>query len=324
MPFPVPNILHGRWIHALIAACVALAAGKALAQSPWPERPVQFVVPFPAGGAVDVAARAFAERFGELVGRPVVMVNRDGASGTIGVAQVATARADGYTLGFVTHGPLVIQPHLMKDLPYKRDDLVPVCQVFASQYVLASAPTSRIASLGDLIAASKAGKLSYGFGGVGTTPHLLMSQFVNAAGLDLLAVPFRADPPAIVGLRAGEVDVAPINLGLARAQGLRVLATFAQERQAAFPNAPTLTESGWPITGSVYGGLIAPKGIADEVVRRIDAACDKAVADERFRTIMKTASQEPVYRGPAAFGRMLAQDLDTSREMVRAAKIPPN
>ena len=133
MPFPVPNILHGRWIHALIAACVALAAGKALAQSPWPERPVQFVVPFPAGGAVDVAARA-----------------------------------DGYTLGFVTHGPLVIQPHLMKDLPYKRDDLVPVCQVFASQYVLASAPTSRIASLGDLIAASKAGKLSYGFGGVGT------------------------------------------------------------------------------------------------------------------------------------------------------------
>ena len=324
MPFPVPNIVHGLWIRALITACVTLAPGGVPAQPSWPERPLQFVVPFPAGGAVDVAARAFAERFGEGVGRPVVIVNREGASGAIGVAQVANARADGYTLGFVTHGPLVIQPHLMKDLPYRRDDLVPVCQVFASQTVLATAPTSRIASLGDLIAASKAGKLSYGFGGVGTTPHLLMSQFVNAAGLDLLAVPFRSDPPVIVGLRAGEVDVAPLNLGLARAQGLRVIATFAQERQAAFPNAPTLIESGWPFTGSVYGGLIAPKGIAEDVLRRIDAACDKAVADERFRTIMKTASQEPVYRGPAAFARMLAQDLDTSREMVRAAKIAPN
>ncbi len=324
MQFPVPNIVQGLWIRALVAACVTLAPGVVPAQASWPERPLQLVVPFPAGGAVDIAARAFAERFGEGIGRPVVIVNREGASGTIGVAQVANARADGYTLGFVTHGPLVIQPHLMKDLPYKRDDLVPVCQVFASQYVLATAPTSKIASLGDLIAASKAGKLSYGFGGVGTTPHLLMSQFVNAAGLDLLAVPFRADPPAIVGLRAGEVDVAPLNLGLARAQGLRVLATFAQERQAAFPNAPTLTESGWAITGSVYGGLIAPKGVAEDVVRRFDAACDKAVADERFRTVMKTASQEPVYRGPAAFARLLAQDLDTSREMVRAAKIAPN
>ena len=312
------------WRLALVVALCAVP-GWCAAQAGWPERQVQLIVPFPAGGAVDVVARAFAERFGEFTGRPVVIVNRDGASGTIGVAQVAAARPDGHTLGFVTHGPLVIQPHLMKDLPYRPDSVVPICQAFAGQYVLAVAPTSALGSLGDLLAAGRArpGKLSFGFGGVGTTPHLVMSQFANTAGLDLLAVPFRGDPAAILALRAGEIDVAPVNLGLARAQGLRVLATFAEERQTAFPGAPTLKESGWNIAGSVYGGLVAPRGVAEEIVRRIDAACEKAAADERYRTIMKNAAQEPVYRGAAAFSRMLAQDLEANREFVRAAKIPP-
>ena len=284
------------------------------------------VVPFPAGGAVDVVARAFAERFAELIGQPVVTVNRDGAAGTIGVAQVAAARADGYTLGFVTHGPLVIQPHLMKDLPYKPDGLVPICQAFAGQYVLAVAPKSPFNSLGELLAAAKArpGKLSYGFGGVGTTPHLVMSQLANLAGIDLLAVPFRGDPAAIVALRGGEIDVAPVNLGLARAQGLRVLATFADERQAAFANAPTLREGGWNLAGSVYGGLVAPKGIAAEIVRQAESACEKTVGDERFRTIMRSAAQEAVYHGGAGFARTLARDLESNRDAVRAARIPAN
>ena len=309
-----------------IAALALLAPGPTAAQPSWPERPVQMIVPFPAGGAPDVVARAFADRFAELLGRPVVIVNREGASGTIGTAQVAAARADGYTLGFVTFGPLVIQPHLMKDLPYKPDALVPICQAFANQSVLAAAPAGAIATLADLLAAVKArpGKMNFGFGGVGTMPHLLMSQFINAAGLEVLTVPFRADPAAIVGLRGGEVDVVVVNLGLARAQGLRVLATFAEERQAEFPNAPTLREAGWNVTGAVYGGLVAPKGIAEELVRRIDAACEKAVADERFRNAMRTTAQQPVYRGAAAFAKALAQDFDTMREVVRAAKIPAN
>ncbi len=318
--------LHSAACKAAFALCCVILPHLATAQAVWPERSLQLVVPFPAGGAVDVVARAFAERFGELLGRPVVIVNRDGASGTIGVAQVAAARADGYTLGFVTHGPLVIQPHLMKDLPYKPDGLVPICQAFAGQYVLAVAPKSPLNSLDDLLAAAKArpGKLSYGFGGVGTTPHLVMSQLANLAGIDLLAVPFRGDPAAIVALRGGEIDVAPVNLGLARAQGLRVLATFADERQPAFASAPTLREGGWNLAGSVYGGLVAPRGVAPEIVRQAENACEKAVADERFRTIMRNAAQEAVYRDAAAFARTLARDLENNRDAVRAARIPAN
>ncbi|MBL8382917.1 MAG: tripartite tricarboxylate transporter substrate binding protein [Burkholderiales bacterium] len=283
-------------------------------------------MPFPAGGAPDVVARAFVERVGEQIGRPLVIVNRDGASGTIGAAQVAAARPDGHTLGFVTFGPLVIQPHLMKDLPYKPDAFVPVCQAFANQSVLAAAPAGTIATLPDLLAAVKArpGKVPFGFGGVGTLPHLLMVQFIQAAGIDVLQVPFRADPAAIVGLRGGEVEAVVVNLGLARAQGLRVLATFAEERQTEFPNAPTLREAGYNVSGSVYGGLVAPRGTPEEIVRRLEAACEKTVADERFRNALRTAGQQPIYRGAAGFAKTLAQDYETMREVVRAAKIPAN
>ncbi|MBL8378792.1 MAG: tripartite tricarboxylate transporter substrate binding protein [Burkholderiales bacterium] len=313
--------------HALACASLCLTfAAPASAQPAWPDRPPQLIVPFPAGGAPDVVARAFAERMAGEIGRPLVIINRDGASGTIGTAQVAAARPDGYVLGFVTFGPLAIQPHLMKDLPYKPDAFIPICQAFANQSVLAAAPNSAIASLADLLAAAKArpGKVPLGFGGVGTLPHLLMVQFIQAAGLDVLQVPFRADPAAIVGLRGGEVDAVVVNLGLARAQGLRVLATFAEERQTEFPNAPTLREAGFNASGSVYGGLVAPRGTADEIVRRLEAACEKTVADERYRASLRSAGQQPVYRGAAAFAKALAQDYETMREVVRAAKIPVN
>ncbi|MFN0159887.1 MAG: tripartite tricarboxylate transporter substrate binding protein [Burkholderiales bacterium] len=309
-----------------VASLALLLPALCLAQPAWPDRTVQVVVPFPAGGAPDIVARAFVERVGEQIGRQLVVVNRDGASGTIGTAVVAAARPDGYVLGFVTFGPIAIQPHLMKDLPYKPDSFVTICQAFAHQSVIAAAPNGAIATLPDLVAAINArpGKVPFGFGGIGTLPHLLGVQFFQAAKLEVLQVPFRADPAAIVGLRGGEVDAVVVNLGLARAQGLRVLATFAEERQAEFPNAPTLREAGYNVTGAVYGGLVAPRGTPDEIVRRLEAACEKTVADERFRNAMRTAAQQPIYRSAAAFAKALAQDYETMREVVRAAKIPAN
>ncbi len=308
----------------VLSLVIALALhGTAAAQSAWPERPIQLVVPFPAGGGVDVIARPFAEIFGELLHQPVVVMSRDGASGTIGAGAVAAARPDGYTLAFTPNGPITVQPHVIPTLAYKVDSLTPLCQVFAVQYVLAVRPDSPYRTLGDLIAAAKAqpGKVSYGFGGVATAPHLAISQLAIATSVDMLSVPFRGDPQAILALKGGEIDSAMLNIGGARAQGFRMLATFAAERQSEIPDTPTVRELGYPVVSAAFGGLFAPKGLAPDIAAKIDAACEKVVADERFRRATRQASQEPIYRKGADFARMLADDYAIKGNVIKRAGI---
>ena len=302
---------------------VAAGANRAIAQTPWPERPVQFIVPFPAGGGVDVIARPFAEVFGELVKQTIVVVPRDGAAGTIGSNVVAVAKPDGYTLAFTPNGPITVQPHVIPTLSYKLDSFVPLCQVFAVQYVIAVKPDSPYRTLGDLIGAAKSqpGRVSYGFGGVATAPHLAISQLTLAANVEMLGVPFRGDPQAILALKGGEIDAATMNIGGAKAQGFRMLATFAAERQSEIPDVPTVKELGYPVVSSAFGGLFAPKGLPSDVATKIEGACEKAVADERFRKATRQANQEPVYRKAADFARMLNDDYAIKGDVVKRANI---
>lgn len=306
----------------LLLAFSTLCEG-AFAQASWPDRTIQLIVPFPAGGGVDVIARPFAEILGEQLHQTVVVVPRDGAAGTIGTAAVATAKPDGYTLAFTPNGPITVQPHVIPTLSYKPDSLVPLCQVFAVQYVLAVRADSPYKTLGDLIAAARAqpGKLTYGYGGVATAPHLAISQLTLATGIDMLGVPFRGDPQAIVALKSGEIDGAMLNIGGARAQGFRMLATFADSRQAEIPDTPTVKELGYSVVSSAFGGLFAPKGLPPDIGKRIDAACEKVVADERFRKATRQASQEPIYRGGAEFAQMLAADYAVKGDVVKRAGI---
>ena len=309
--------------HVVAMAIATLACGIACAQGTWPDRPIQLIVPFPAGGGVDVIARPFAEVFGEILHQPIIVVPRDGAAGTIGTAVVASAKPDGYTLAFTPNGPITVQPHVIASLPYKTDSLVPLCQAFAVQYVLAVRPDSPYKTFNDLVAAVKAqpGKLTYGFGGVATAPHLAISQLMIAGNLDMLGVPFRGDPQAIVALRAGEIDSATLNIGGAKAQGFRTLATFADTRQAEIPDTPTVKELGYPVVSSAFGGLLAPKGLPADIASRIESACEKVVADERYRKAVRLASQEPVYRNGSQFAQMLATDYAIKGDIVKRAHV---
>jgi len=304
-----------------MAATFFLAAP--VAAQAWPDRSIQLIVPFPAGGGVDIIARPFAELWSAMILQPVVVVPRDGAAGTVGAAVVAAAKPDGYTLAFTPNGPVTIQPHVISTLPYKHDDLVPLCQLFAVQYVLAVRADSPYKTLGDLIAAAKSqpGKLTYGFGGVATSPHLAISQLTIVAGIDMLGVPFRGDPPAIVALRSGEIDSAMLNIGGAKAQGFRPLATFAEKRQIEIPETPTVKELGYPVVSSAFGGLFAPKGLPVEIAKKIDSACEKIAADERFQRAVRQASQEPVYRSSSEFAKVLAADFAVKGDVVRNAGI---
>lgn len=309
-----------RFFLSLMASAVCVAA---VAQPAWPERPIQLIVPFPAGGGVDVIARPFAELFGDLLHQTVVVVPRDGAAGTIGTQAVAVAKPDGYTLAFTPNGPITVQPHVIATLPYKPDSLVPLCQLFAVQYVLAVRSDSPYKTLGELIAAARAqpGKVTYGFGGVATAPHLAISQLLLAANVDMLGVPFRGDPPAIVALKGGEIDSAMLNIGGAKAQGFRILATFAESRQQEIPDTPTVKELGYPVVSSAFGGLLAPKGLPPDIAKKIDAACEKVAADERYRRAVRQASQEPVYRNAADFARLLADDYAIKGDIVKRAGV---
>jgi tripartite-type tricarboxylate transporter receptor subunit TctC len=309
-----------------LALLAVFATGVATAQSTWPDKPVQLVVPFPAGGGVDVIARPFAEQFGALLGQPIVVAPRDGASGTIGMSLVASAKPDGYTLAFTPNGPVTIQPHVIPTLAYKLESFVPLCQIFAVQYVLAVKPDSPFRTLADLMAAAKAkpGQVKYGYGGIATNPHLAMSQLVLVANVDLLAVPFRGDPQAILALKAGDVDAATMNIGGAKAQGLRILGTFAQARQPEIPDVPTMIEQGYPVVSSAFGGLFGPKGLPADVVRKVEAACEKVANDPRYQQKLRELSQEPVYRNGADFAKVLADDLAAKGDVVKRAGIKPN
>jgi tripartite-type tricarboxylate transporter receptor subunit TctC len=191
--------------------------------------------------------------------------------------------------------------------------------------VLAVRPDSPYKTLGDLMAAAKAqpGKLTYGFGGIATAPHLAISQLAIVANVDMLGVPFRGDPQAIVALRAGEIDSAMLNIGGAKAQGFRPLATFAEARQMEIPDTPTVKELGYPVVSSAFGGLFAPKGLPAEIAKKVDSACEKIVADERFRRAVRQASQEPVYRSGAEFAKLLAADYAIKGDIVKRAGVKP-
>ena len=310
-------------VRAVLPLMLVACSVSVYGQTAWPARPLQLIVPYPAGGGIDILARPFAELLSEVLHQPVIVIPKPGASGTIGTAAVAAARPDGYTFAFTANGPVTVQPHVIPSLPYKPADLVPICQVFAGQYVLAVRQDSAFPNFAALRAAAqqRPGKLSFGFGGVATNPHLAMSQLADIARLDMLSVPFRDDPQTIVALKGGEIDSAVLNLGLARAQNFRALVTFADRRQAEFPDTPTATELGYPVVSYVFGGIFAPKGLPADIATRLDDACSAVVRDARFVRAVEQVHQQAVYRDASTFTHTLADDYVVKGEVVKRAGI---
>jgi tripartite-type tricarboxylate transporter receptor subunit TctC len=305
----------------VLTALAALLAVTGSARAEYPERPVQVIVPFPAGGVVDIVARKFAEAFTEVVGQMVVVVNRDGASGVVGTQAAANASPDGYTLAFDPNGPLTVQPSL-RTTPYGLASFRPVCQVFSYPYVLAVAEKSPISSLNDFVAKAKSGAtLTYAFGGVGTAPQFAALQLSQNAGIKLLGVPFRGDPPASVGLKGGEVDSAVLTVEIARQLQFKILAVFAEKRLSVLPSIPTAREQGFDVVASTTAGLLAPARIPADVAKKLDAACEKATQSPKFVSGMKQLEQQIAYLPGDKFGAALAADADTKRRLIERSGI---
>jgi len=293
-----------------IAVSASLLLVAASVASAYPNQPVTIVVPYAAGGAVDLVARATAASISGELGQPVIVQNRVGAGGNVAAAFVARAPADGYTL--LMGGPaLTIAPFIYDSLQYDPSkDLEPIVKIGAAPAVLLTSPTSGINSVAELIAKAKSSSqpLRYGHGGIGTsTEHLVTEVFLSQAGIKIDGIPYKGGAPAMNDLIADRVDVMFTNLlnaaPMVRGGKLKALAIAGPSRVEIMPGVPTLTELGYPVNVSVWWGLLGPAGMPSEVVQKVNRATINALKDGALRQRLIDMNAIPIGGTPAQFAQ---------------------
>jgi tripartite-type tricarboxylate transporter receptor subunit TctC len=300
-------------------ALAALCAGAAHAQK-WPSRTVEMIIPFPAGGGVDVIGRSLATAFSEQFGQQFVVANRDGAAGTIGFNVLASASPDGYTVGFGPTTPVANAPYLVKGVRYQVDSFDYLCQIFENVFAVVVPPDSKFKSAQELFAAASAnpGKLSYGHAGNGTIPHLSVENLADALKLKFQAVPFRGDSPILPVLLKGDIDFSASAVSTIRGQNFRPLLIFAGQRHPAFPDIPTERELG--VTTSVppgHNGLYGPKGLPAEIRTSLERACADVIARDVVRRAIENTGQTIRYLTGAQFQAQTEADYKFKGELIR-------
>ena len=312
---------------SIVAAAVAFAGGAA-AQT-YPSKPVRIVVPFAAGGAVDTLARMTGNKLSESMGQPVIIENRPGAGGNIASDVVAKSAPDGYTILQTTNGQ-AISPSLYRSLPYDAaKDLVPVTQLVSSGLVLVASTKVPATSLKELIALakSKPGQLNYGTTGVGNPLHLTMEMLKRAAGIDMVAVPYRGDAPLNAALIAGQVDAAVLPIATSRgnieAARIRGLAVTTAKRNPALPNLPTIAEAAIPgFDSGSWQGFFVAAGTPPEIVARIQQETAKALQSPDIQKRQAVVGNVTVGSTPQEFAALFKADMAKFARIVEEAKIP--
>jgi len=305
---------------ALLVFC-----GAALAQ-PYPSKPVRFIVNFPPGGSVDLIARLIAPRMSERLGQPVVVENRAGAGGMIGVEAVAKSAPDGHTIGLATAGALTSNAYLYPAMPYDPEkDLAPVSMLALIPFFLVAHP-SQPATLKELIQKAKVTPLSYGFGGNGSTMHLAGELFNMMAGVKLQGVPYKGSGPVSADVLGGQVPLGVVDVPSAiasvRAGKMRALAVTSKQRIAAAPEVPTFEEAGLPGYEAVgWFGVVAPAATPPEVVHRLNGEIRAALAIPEVRERAIAAGTEPFADSPQEFAALIREETKKWAEVIKAAGV---
>ncbi len=302
-------------------ALAAIVATPATAFAAYPERPVTMVVVFPAGGATDLIGRLIQPALAKALGVDVVVKNAGGGGGTIGTAEVAAAKPDGYTIGLAPIGPTTTQPHL-RELPYDTPkDLIPVCRVYDSPVVMMAAKDGKYADLKAMVEAAKSAPRSVTYASVapGSIPHVVMAALEQAAGIEMKHVPFPGSAAMVKALLGGTVDALADVANLAPKYDLRPLAVYAEERMPEFPDTPTMREFGYDLIYSIWGGLFAPAGTPDEAVQTLSAACGEAMTDAKVIEGMKKQQTPIAYLDTAAFTSFVKSEYEKNGKVLAAA-----
>ncbi len=325
-------MLHRRLFIATAAVALATATSATLAapDAVWPQRPIRLVVPFPPGGSADFLGRLLAEKLTTSTGWVVVVENRAGAAGNIGLEAVARAAPDGYTFGIGQTANLAINPSLYAKMPYDAlKDLVPIALVASQPMVVAVKTDSAFQSLADLVAAGKARKepMRVAFAGNGTVGHLAIELLERRAGIELLNVPYKGAGPAVNDLRAGHVDFYIGNsvsvLGQVKGGSLRALAVTSPQRLPALASVPTVAESGFPnFDAQTWSGVVAPVGVAPAVTERLHTEIAKILASpEVIAKFAAEGSTGANGRSTQQFAELIRNEHRVWGDLVRQAKI---
>ncbi len=314
-------------IVTLAAALMAESSFTVLAQS-YPAKPIRIVVAYAAGGGVDIVTRTVGQKVSELVGRPVVVDNRPGASTNIGSELVAKAAADGYTL-LMGSSANAANMSLFSKLPYDTlRDFAPVTQVGYGPQVLVMRPSFPARSVTDLLALAKAkpGQLSYASGGNGSSQHLTGEMFKLMGKTEIVHVPYKGGAPALIDVINGQVAFMFINtleaLPHVHSGRLKALSVASAKRTAVFPETPTFAESGFPGFESVaWWGVLAPAGVPREVITRLHAQIAKALMTPEVKERFAVLGAETVGSTPEQFGAFLREEIQKWGKVIRTLGI---
>lgn len=313
------------FVGALLLSTVTLAMAQA-----WPTaKPIRIVVAYPAGGVSDNVARALADKLAVQLGTPVVIENKAGASGSLGVDAVAKAAPDGYTLGFAAVSPLALNPHLGKSPFDPRKDIAPVVSVMYSPVLLLGTSASKAADFKDLLATAQAkpGAVRWATSGQASLGHIMLEQIAGKSQVQITHVPYKGGGQQMNDALGGQYEVLSTNAGPAvlqhiKAGKLKPLAVGAPARLDSLPQVPTLAELGQPAANlSSLFGIYAPAQTPVVVIDRINAEVNKALAQPDIRSKLEATDNVPTGGTAAEFARQIAQESENNARIIRAAGI---
>ena len=288
------------------------------AHAEYPDRTINMLVPFGAGGGTDVPARFFALEMEEILGQNIVVSNVEGAGGTVGATQLSQATADGYNLGFLPVGTTTTQPHL-KRTSYNADSWKPICMVSQGPYYLVVAEDSPIQSVEDYIAAANGDGIRFAGAGPGSMSHVAQLTLDNKLGIATQFIPTKGGGDIATEINGGRAEATAWFSDFASKFGWRGLAIMADQRSEQHPDIPTFAELGHDTQVSVWFGFFTQAETPDEVVATLSEACGQAVATERFQTNMAGANRLIRYMDTAAFGPFFRGAFELNGQLLRDA-----
>ncbi len=308
-----------------LLAAALIACGLALpAAADYPDRPIKIIVPFGPGGFTDVAARILQKELGPAIGQSIIIENKPGAGSTIGTAEVANAKPDGYTLVMISTAH-VISPHLYKQMPYDPiKGFTPVMKLAEGPYVLVVHPSLPVRNVKELVdlARQQPGKIDYASSGNGSAQHLVGALFLNTAKVNMNHVPYKGSNQAMNDLLGGPVKVSfvgvPNALPNLKNGKLKALGVSTAKRYGELPDVPAIAEDGVPgYDATIWLGLLAPPGTPRDVVQKINAEITKVLSQPEARKLMSSAGVDVATSSPEEFGRLIQGELDRWGKVVR-------
>ena len=323
-----------RFIQSLFISALYLGAiipATSFAQSNYPNKSINFIVPYGAGGGADSRSRQIALKMSAILKQPIIVDNKPGAGGNIGTEFIAKAASDGYTIGMGNFAPMAVNKTLFGNLRYDPEtDLTPIVLIEKGPLVLVVNPSSPYKTVQDIVAAAKAkpGILTFSSGGIGGSHQLSAELFEQNAGIEMIHVPYKSGSAGLTDLMAGNVTMMFDQMYSAmpsiKADKLRAIAITSKKRSPLLPNIPSFSEIGYPKVEVLnWQGLIAPKGTPKAIIDKLNAAANEALQDPTLRELMLSQGNEIGGGSPADFAALVKAESIKWGAVVKAANIKP-